>query len=731
MNHYSKFFTSVLLGAIAIVGCQREPVNVNPSFNPETDEVNAAFIMSVSTGTSGKTKMSAESAQRADNFLGINDAKLILYADPDSPHAWVKSTDGAHVKHNYNLGPVYTNGQIDAENNSSSSSNRVLQLTIPVGSEAALFYGKANNPTPGKARGKMQFTIDEDPKKTWFGVESIIGDDDKVAEYDATGDLMIYAINAIISTSIDGVDSYSYNDYSSKNALPPIKWCDLGHQWEVNNDNAKDNPYNRTGTAREQSFLAESMGKAYATFTHIQGGEYRAGSSSAVKAMMQSLYSVLRKTRTAKSLNDDELNVQRLAYYIQQNVIKFFDIDNWSYLQPADIKTNCGLSDDQWTNLKFNKADDLNDYPYATFKIPEGAAQLAFDPVHDKFSHIHPNHALVTPNAEFEPRKYVYPAELAYYVNSSLLVTDKDALSFEDYPNGTTNWDKSTSDQQGKWYAGGWTRDKVKSSTRGVAVKDEIKYGVALLETNVGFTQSASAGLDDNRAAMTGDEQDRTIPIDETHFTLRGVLIGGVHPRYDWQYIPRALTDEEKAAEDADGHKRYGTFDGVIYDDNIPTPSIPTTKPNYTLVFDNYNYVANESQQDVYVALEFVNGGEAFWGKDNLIPHDGVFYLGAKLSAAPKNPTNQEEDQVISWPSNHQVPPIDETTGLSKQIPRVFIQGFLTKATFRFGIHSLKSAYYTVPNLESSQMSLGLSVDLSWDPGYEYDIAFGSGDSNN
>ena len=237
---------------------------------------------------------------------------------------------------------------------------------------------------------------------------------------------------------------------------------------------------------------------------------------------------------------------------------------------------------------------------------------------------------------------------------------------------------------------------------------------------------------------MTG-ESDRSFSINDAHFTLRGVLIGGVHPRYDWQFVPRALTETEKSATvpGTTNQKKFGIFDGVIYDDAVESTIIPTPadKPNYTLVFDNYNYTAGTAdeyndgnQNSVYIALEFVNGGDAFWGRDNLIPAGGVFYLGAKLEVAPKQLTNSDP-QTIVWPTDHQIPPIYESgdkAGKSKQIQRVFIQDFLTKATFKIGEHSLHYAYYNVPNLESSQMSFGLSVDLSWQSGYEYDITFGN-----
>ena len=85
--------------------------------------------------------------------------------------------------------------------------------------------------------------------------------------------------------------------------------------------------------------------------------------------------------------------------------------------------------------------------------------------------------------------------------------------------------------------------------------------------------------------------------------------------------------------------------------------------------------------------------------------------------------------QTITWPENNQIPPLygvdgdsNGTAGQSMKVPRVFIQDFMTKATFRIGTHSLKNAYLSIPDLRASQMSLGLSVDLSWQNGFVYDI---------
>lgn len=744
MNHYSKFFTSLLLGAIVIVGCQREPkVEPNPNFNPETDEVNAAFIMSIATGSS--TKMSAENVQQNTNFLGIHKAKVLLYSDGEAQDGYwpfVKSNSG-EAKQLYDLDELLTAGALNAANNKTSSSNRVVELSIPLGSDAALFYGKAINSSPGKVQGLMDFThIDKNPANTYFAVTRRIGDEDMVGKYDATARLMIFAINTILSSSVAVSQSYTNHGktYPQEGpTLPALNWPDLGHQYELK---IGPDPYTRTCTpwTRDLVPLEVILGQAYSKFTVIKSSEFRAGSSNAVKNMMQDLYKVVSTVANADPTGDLEANAIRLAEQIIV-MMKIFFNENWTYKSVSTIhdaviaSTVINFDQDAWDNATsgFVGAQDLNNYPYGDFGIPEGAAQLAFHPEgsgnpaepKDRFEYLHPNKALVTPNVTFEPRKYIYPAELAYYVNSPLWVTSKADLVIGDYPNGTTPW--KTTGTGTKWDTGGWSIDKVKSSTRGVAIRDNINYGVALMETRVAWSEAAlthggeGGAIDDNRSAMTnGAEGDRTIPLADTHFILRGVLIGGVHPRYDWQFLPKNVSGNQEG---------LGTFDGVIYDDAIPNTAVPTPsdKPNYTLVYDNFDYSkVNEEdvQNDVYVALEFVNNGDAFWGRDNLIPSGGVFYLGAKLT------TNGEHksEQSLSWPTDHQIPPIYETgddRGKSKQIPRVFIQDFKTKVTFRIGVDSLKEAYFSVPDLRSSQMSFGLSVELSWETGYEYDLEFG------
>ena len=54
------------------------------------------------------------------------------------------------------------------------------------------------------------------------------------------------------------------------------------------------------------------------------------------------------------------------------------------------------------------------------------------------------------------------------------------------------------------------------------------------------------------------------------------------------------------------------------------------------------------------------------------------------------------------------------------------MQDFTTTANFVLGPTSLQKAYLTVPDLRSSQVSLGLSVDLNWETGLTFDSTLGN-----
>ena len=467
------------------------------------------------------------------------------------------------------------------------------------------------------------------------------------------------------------------------------------------------------------------------------------------------MYKVISDASSATPTNEYEANAKRLAVAIlgraedfffsptAANIPEGYSAGDYRPLSTIEMKLGSTI----WNANKFNLAEDLNKYPYEQFRIPRGAAQLGFcmekqakivqgeganaetvgpeyldntdHYTHDFFYYLHPNRALVSHGDKmFDPKKYMHPAELWYYVNSPIRTTNKENLKVGDYPNGVNPWKN-----EGSWTADAWeAKGKVKSSTRGVAVKNNINYGVALLKSSV---LKSAATYNDNRWAMTEHkENDRAISESALRLTLTGILIGGVNPRMDWQFVRKYSSGE------------FSSFDGVIYDSSIASGTVPTPagQENYTLVYDNFNSTDENSdgnlqndQNNVLIALEFKNNGDPFWGKHNLIPTDGYFYLVAEVPA----PSQTQADN-LAWPTDHQIPPLfgvdgeaitvnGKVAGDSKKIGRVFMQDFMTEIKFKLVENSLKNAYYTMPDLRASQMSLGLSVDLQWIPGLQYD----------
>ena len=244
-------------------------------------------------------------------------------------------------------------------------------------------------------------------------------------------------------------------------------------------------------------------------------------------------------------------------------------------------------------------------------------------------------------------------------------------------------------------------------------MRNNINYGSALLQTTVGYK---SATLKDNNHAIQlakdptlspTDEPDKEITVSATSFQLVGVIIGGQYKKVGWDFTPKTTDNTQ----------------GYIYDKAIPEGAniIPNynatpapSNPNYTLVFDNYK--AGDGGQDiVYVALELKNNtGQDFYGKHNLIRNGDSFYLVGKL-----DPTTITGGSLGQLSTDHPLPPYN-ANGSSIQTVRVFMQDFMTTANFWFDQNSLKQALLTVPDLRHSSLTLGLSVDMSWSTGINF-----------
>lgn len=417
----------------------------------------------------------------------------------------------------------------------------------------------------------------------------------------------------------------------------------------------------------KQLVSAQDMDPKYATFkavydaiVPIRDGEVRSGSAPAVLRTASDIY----KAMNVLSVNSTDVDVDVLAAAIIAKIKIYF-------------KTNdSDVTGWQSTDINANFPTNLN--------LPAGAAQLSYT--------ANGGFAPVT-NPVLEPgvtgsavavANFMYPAELCYWSASKINVTDVDKTD-ADYPKTTTAWD-------GTW-ATDWTIEgTVKASTKAVAMKNNIHYGTALLKTTVRYvlTDSKLDLIDSNEEPVTVDAA--------TDIQLTGVLVGKQAQTMGWNWIRK----------EADNNG----FDKIVYDNAIPNGNIPIngdkSADNFTLLFDS-NGANNAQDKFVLVALEFKNNtGKDFMGLNNLIPKDGTFYLVGKLDLTNKTVSLPEGDYAIPGENTY----------------RAFIQDYMTVADFKIGKESLKKAYYTVPDLRSTQMTFGLSVDLMWKTGHSFDVTF-------
>ena len=693
-----KYFFFAMMGAIALSGMlgltacssDEDAVENNPTYDAATGLVKSQFVLNIASNTKA-TRSSGTTVQAGgENFRGIDNT--LLFAFQTNGKGFVDATFAdADAANRYDLGMVAAAGSLD---NDGSNSHRILELAMPTGTDAMLFYGKAikGSATPDYNEiGKVSYNV-SGKKATGFSfaLNSRVGADADANRFKYTAELLAAIMTKIINvTGSYTVNTTTYPDWTGAATLTST-WKDL----------------NPTTQARELTPLEEILYKAFKTLTTYGANELRGGSSKAVLTTVRDLNSVITKVVGATPTSPYEELAKQVAEAINTQITTYFNttstpIDGIKGV--SNIKTSMG---DSWdANWDAVTNAELADFPIVTFTLPEGCAQLAYDEAQNKFTHKTPGTSLLDKAANTDPAAYQFPAELMYYCNSGVRTSNKEKTSASGYPNGVANWDDNT-----KWDSD-WTGTSVTSSTRATAMTKNVNYGVAMLKTTVEIKEGVTA-LEDNRAALNTGETNNSFALDNIDITWTGVIVGGQPASVNWQFLP-ATTGFDKLVYD---NRVAGAEAGTA----VPTTAGQTSAPNYTILFDNYTTEA--SQNKVRVALQFVNNGEDFWGRDNLVRKGQTFYLVAEL-----DPTGMAIP-AENWDTYYQVPPLD-ASGVSTKTTRIFVQDYMTTAKFKFvadntsATHtsSLQNAYVTIPDLRSSQLSFGLSVDLDWRTGLVFD----------
>lgn len=242
------------------------------------------------------------------------------------------------------------------------------------------------------------------------------------------------------------------------------------------------------------------------------------------------------------------------------------------------------------------KTTSLAQYP-AGIGLPDGAVQVAWNTDHFEY----------TSNVDYDGSmnvsgldKYVYPASLYYWDNTSL----KTSNSQQSNNYGANDWSTIINTLYSEW--------AVTASTQSVALAKAINYAVGRLDVYAAF--AAGEIYDANPSGQ------QPVRIPDDGFTLTGVLIGG-QKNVGWNFTPLESDGTEKTIYDAAVDAGAAGTEGVTRTSGLK---------NRTLVLET----AGKGGEKVNFALEFTNNSsQAFYGKDGLVPVGGKFYLVGQLNA--------------------------------------------------------------------------------------------------
>ena len=263
----------------------------------------------------------------------------------------------------------------------------------------------------------------------------------------------------------------------------------------------------------------------------------------------------------------------------------------------------------------------------------------------------------------------------------------------------------------------------MKSNTRSVAISKPINYGTALLKSQFAYSGEE---IEDNNSGVHPGEANNKISVtgENEPFYVTGILVAGICDSVGWDFLPNGTSYNSMVYDNLGGKKiSIPAYNGEV------TYSSPT----YTCVWDNYvPQLADTLQTKAYVGVELVNNtGRDIWGELNLIRDGGTFYVVGELDPRNKNALKNlmKNNEVDLSRTDMFYPPFD-SKGKTKNAPRVYMQDYVTSAKFIFSSNTLKHAYVTMPDLRAGQVSLGMSVDLTWTPGMEFEVEMGNVASN-
>ena len=365
---------------------------------------------------------------------------------------------------------------------------------------------------------------------------------------------------------------------------------------------------------------------------------------------------------TAGSARSVRAMLQEISTYFMGKYAKIYPTLIADMKQAIKDADGFDINDDGKVTTDLNFPEDLG--------LPDGSVRLKYDATKG-FQYDENNNKGVM---RITPTSITYPAPLSYYV-STPIYTNSTRVNDSDWPDGTTKWTSNNFTA-----ANGWNTNKAKvdATTQAIALANNINYGVASLKLQVQCASATLADADENQTIGS-------VSVPEDGFEVTGLLIGNQPDKVIYNFSPIGGDQFSKTVWDSNVDLR------AKYDEY--------SAPNYTIVLPN-NVNTTDPQKNVLFALELVNNSDrAFKGADGIIETDAKFYLIGTLE-----PTNGGKVDGVTDPS-------------------VFMSDYQTTANVK--ITSLAKAYNCIPDIRTTSMQLGLSVDLKWKTGLQYDVTIG------
>ncbi len=350
--------------------------------------------------------------------------------------------------------------------------------------------------------------------------------------------------------------------------------------------------------------------------------------------------------------------VQGLVQQLYTDVFSYTD-DVSTAIKTA-ITTNYASDTDNDGTLTFT---GIGNYP-ADNNLPDGSAAITWS----NASPAVPSMVFTGSTSDLNAgnmTNYTYPASLYYTVNCG--INTANALK-ETLYDGTNNWATILAGYTDGAFVG--------SSTKSVAITAPIEYAVARLDMGI-YAE----------AATLYDAEGAAVNVGDNTFPVTAVIVGGQPTSVNYLFTP---------ADNSGGRTIYDkTMNSIFY---AKYSASEVGVQNHTLVMETY------ANQTVTLIIELENkSGHSFHGKTGVIPNNSKFYLAALLDPANigTNSTN------------------------ANSLDRVFKQDYTTTAILKIvagssGVANAKglgAAYNIIPDLRTTKMELGLSVDLSWKAG--------------